>query len=131
MPVKPWCCGGFICGSFKVSGLLNVSRVVQKESLLCNLALCIVSNHANSSIYGYGAYAGRYAVMADNAKRIRPILTIATCELLGGTTEQAIPAACAVEMIHNMSLIHDDLPCMDNDEERRGIQTVWSVSHFH
>lgn len=60
----------------------------------------------------------RYSLMAGG-KRIRPILTIAACELVGGRAEQAMPTACAMEMVHTMSLIHDDLPCMDNDDFRR------------
>ncbi len=53
-------------------------------------------------------------------KRVRPALTLAFCELCGGKPEKALPYACAVEMIHTYSLIHDDLPCMDNDDYRRG-----------
>ena len=53
-------------------------------------------------------------------KRVRPSLTIRFAELCGGTTEAAMPFACAVEMVHTYSLIHDDLPCMDNDDFRRG-----------
>ncbi|MBQ3417844.1 MAG: polyprenyl synthetase family protein [Ruminococcus sp.] len=53
-------------------------------------------------------------------KRVRPCLTLAFCELCGGEAEKALPFACAVEMIHTYSLIHDDLPCMDNDDFRRG-----------
>lgn len=53
-------------------------------------------------------------------KRVRPSLTLAFAELCGGTVEMALPFACAVEMVHTYSLIHDDLPCMDNDDFRRG-----------
>ncbi|NPA41377.1 MAG: polyprenyl synthetase family protein [Aquificae bacterium] len=56
-------------------------------------------------------------------KRIRPIITVAVAEVLGGDEEDAITAGCAVEMIHNYSLIHDDLPAMDNDDLRRGMPT--------
>ncbi|EPS68753.1 hypothetical protein M569_06014, partial [Genlisea aurea] len=63
--------------------------------------------------------AMRYSLLAGG-KRIRPMLCIAACELVGGDQSAAMPAACAVEMIHTMSLIHDDLPCMDNDDLRRG-----------
>lgn len=48
------------------------------------------------------------------------MLTLAFCELCGGDPEQALPFACAVEMVHTYSLIHDDMPCMDNDDMRRG-----------
>ncbi len=68
----------------------------------------------------------RYSLMAGG-KRLRPILCLATCEMLGGTLAQAIPTACAVEMIHTMSLIHDDLPAMDNDDYRRGKLTNHKV----
>ncbi|CAI9111381.1 OLC1v1011601C1 [Oldenlandia corymbosa var. corymbosa] len=70
--------------------------------------------------------AMRYSLLAGG-KRIRPILCIASCELVGGNESQAIPVACAIEMIHTMSLIHDDLPCMDNDDLRRGKPTNHKV----
>lgn len=56
----------------------------------------------------------------NGGKRVRPLLTLEFCRLCGGDTEQALPFACALEMIHTYSLIHDDLPCMDNDDMRRG-----------
>jgi geranylgeranyl diphosphate synthase, type II len=68
----------------------------------------------------------RYSLMAGG-KRLRPILCLATCELIGGSTEMAMPTACALEMIHTMSLIHDDLPSMDNDDFRRGKPTNHKV----
>ena len=61
----------------------------------------------------------KYSLSAGG-KRIRPILTAYFCELNGGTLEQALPFGCTLEMIHTYSLIHDDLPCMDNDDMRRG-----------
>lgn len=70
--------------------------------------------------------AMRYSLLAGG-KRLRPILCLATCELLGGTVEMAMPTACALEMIHTMSLIHDDLPAMDNDDYRRGKLTNHKV----
>lgn len=70
--------------------------------------------------------AMRYSVLAGG-KRLRPILCLATCELAGGTVEMALPTACALEMIHTMSLIHDDLPAMDNDDYRRGKLTNHKV----
>jgi len=68
------------------------------------------------------AEAIRYCLLAPG-KRIRPLLTLAAAEACGGKVADAIPAACAVEMIHNYSLIHDDLPAMDDDELRRGRPT--------
>ncbi|KAF3439032.1 hypothetical protein FNV43_RR17307 [Rhamnella rubrinervis] len=70
--------------------------------------------------------AMRYSLLAGG-KRVRPVLCIAACELVGGQESMAMPAACAVEMIHTMSLIHDDLPCMDNDDLRRGKPTNHKV----
>eukprot|EP00475_Leptophrys_vorax_P032607 TRINITY_DN50524_c0_g2_i1.p1 TRINITY_DN50524_c0_g2~~TRINITY_DN50524_c0_g2_i1.p1 ORF type:complete len:377 (+),score=38.21 TRINITY_DN50524_c0_g2_i1:182-1312(+) len=70
--------------------------------------------------------AMRYSLLAGG-KRVRPILCLAACELVGGADDVAMPAACAMEMIHTMSLIHDDLPCMDNDDFRRGKPTNHKV----
>ena len=60
-------------------------------------------------------------------KRIRPVLTLAVCQMLGGNLHDAVKVACAVECIHNYSLIHDDLPCMDDDDLRRGRPTCHMV----
>jgi geranylgeranyl diphosphate synthase, type II len=68
----------------------------------------------------------RYSLMAGG-KRLRPILCLAACELLGGDRASAMPTACAMEMVHTMSLIHDDLPAMDNDDYRRGKLTNHKV----
>ena len=80
-----------------------------------------------------GAFAGRerYARLYDameysllaGGKRIRPVLALESCRMCGGQAEQALPMACAVEMVHTYSLIHDDLPCMDDDDLRRGKPT--------
>jgi geranylgeranyl diphosphate synthase type II len=65
------------------------------------------------------ADAMRYSLFAGG-KRLRPVLVLLACEACGGLADAAIPAACAVEMVHTYSLIHDDLPAMDDDEYRRG-----------
>ncbi|KAH9675494.1 Heterodimeric geranylgeranyl pyrophosphate synthase large subunit 1 [Citrus sinensis] len=70
--------------------------------------------------------AMRYSLLAGG-KRVRPVLCIASCELVGGDESSAMPVACALEMIHTMSLVHDDLPCMDNDDFRRGKPTNHKV----
>ena len=70
--------------------------------------------------------AMRYSLLAGG-KRLRPILCLAACELAGGQADQAMPTAVALEMIHTMSLIHDDLPAMDNDDLRRGRPTNHKV----
>jgi len=68
----------------------------------------------------------RYSALSGG-KRLRPILTIASNEAFGGKEELALPIACAIEMIHAYSLIHDDLPCMDDDSLRRGVPTNHNV----
>lgn len=70
--------------------------------------------------------AARYSLFAGG-KRLRPVLLLEVCRMLGGNVEQALPFACALEMIHTYSLIHDDLPCMDNDDWRRGCPTNHKV----
>lgn len=70
--------------------------------------------------------ATEYSLMAGG-KRIRPFITLEACKLFDGDTEKALKLACAVEMIHTYSLIHDDLPCMDDDDLRRGKPTNHKV----
>ncbi|MCX7258335.1 MAG: polyprenyl synthetase family protein [Polaromonas sp.] len=67
--------------------------------------------------------AMRYAVL-DGGKRLRPLLVLAACEAVNGSAQTALRPACAVELIHAYSLVHDDMPCMDNDVLRRGKPTV-------
>ena len=66
--------------------------------------------------------AMHYSLTAGG-KRLRPVLVLAFCAACGGDVRAALPVACAVEMVHTYSLIHDDLPCMDNDDLRRGKPT--------
>lgn len=68
----------------------------------------------------------RYSVLAEG-KRLRPVMCLEACRVFGGKIEDAIPTACAIEMLHAQSLIHDDLPCMDNDDFRRGKPTNHKV----
>ena len=76
----------------------------------------------------YGALkdAMSYSLLSGG-KRIRPALTLAVCRLFGGREEDALPFACGLEMVHTYSLIHDDLPCMDDDDFRRGKPTNHKV----
>ena len=67
-----------------------------------------------------------YSLLAGG-KRLRPVLVLLACEACGGSIEAALPAACAIEMIHTYSLIHDDLPAMDDDDYRRGRLTNHKV----
>ena len=66
--------------------------------------------------------AMRYSLNAGG-KRLRPVLVLSFCEACGGDVQKALPVACAIEMVHTYSLIHDDLPCMDDDDLRRGKPT--------
>lgn len=68
----------------------------------------------------------RYSLLAGG-KRLRPVLVLEFCRVCGGDVEAALPVACGVEMLHTYSLIHDDLPCMDNDDLRRGKPTNHKV----
>jgi geranylgeranyl diphosphate synthase type II len=70
--------------------------------------------------------AMRYSLFSGG-KRVRPILCLASCEAVGGDPEPALPVACAIELVHTYSLIHDDLPAMDNDDLRRGKPTSHMV----
>ena len=70
--------------------------------------------------------AMRYALLGPG-KRVRPILALAACEMFGGSEEAVLPTCVAIEMIHTMSLVHDDLPVMDNDDLRRGRPTTHKV----
>jgi geranylgeranyl diphosphate synthase type II len=88
----------------------------------------LVDEHLRACVrLGEGCPAGLAEAMAYSllapGKRLRPLLVLMACEASGGRDEQALPAACAVEMIHAYSLIHDDLPAMDDDDLRRGLPT--------
>ena len=67
-----------------------------------------------------------YSLLAGG-KRVRPVMTLAFCDMLGGQWRAALPFACALELVHTYSLIHDDLPCMDDDDLRRGRPTCHKV----
>ncbi|MEA5552069.1 farnesyl diphosphate synthase [Anabaena cylindrica UHCC 0172] len=101
----------------------NLASYLKERQKLCDNAL----DQAIPVVYPEKIYeAMRYSLLAGG-KRVRPILCLATSEMIGGTIEMAMPTACAVEMIHTMSLIHDDLPAMDNDDYRRGKLTNHKV----
>jgi geranylgeranyl diphosphate synthase type II len=65
--------------------------------------------------------------LAGGGKRVRPVLCLATAEAAGTEAENALPAAAALELVHNFSLVHDDLPALDNDELRRGRPSTWAA----
>lgn len=91
----------------------------QKEIVEKELDSLIPSQGHHLELYE----SARYALLG-NGKRLRPILTLTTVEMLGGDTQLALRAACCLELIHTYSMVHDDLPCMDNDDYRRGKPTV-------
>lgn len=101
----------------------NLSAYLQAQQSIVEAAL----DRAIPVVYPEKIYeAMRYSLLAGG-KRLRPILCLATCEMAGGNTKMSLPTACALEMIHTMSLIHDDLPAMDNDDYRRGKLTNHKV----
>ncbi len=102
---------------FDLNNYLKQKKVLVEQALDRSIAIA-----RPEKIYE----AMRYSLLAGG-KRLRPILCLATCELTGGTIKMAMPTACALEMIHTMSLIHDDLPSMDNDDFRRGKLTNHKV----
>lgn len=79
-------------------------------------------DHKSITLYDSMKYS-----LSAGGKRIRPVLLLASCDFCGGNVEEAIPYACAIEYIHTYSLIHDDLPCMDDDDMRRGAPTNHKV----
>ena len=79
-------------------------------------------DHKSITLYD----AMKYSLQAGG-KRIRPVLLLAACDFCGGKIEEALPYACAIEYIHTYTLIHDDLPCMDDDDLRRGVPTNHKV----
>ena len=101
---------------------LSVWTSQQLQRVEAGLALWVACPETCPAPAGLGE-AMRYAVL-DGGKRLRPLLVMAACEAVGGNPEAALRAACAVELIHAYSLVHDDMPCMDNDVLRRGKPTV-------
>ena len=73
------------------------------------------------------AESARYAFVEMGGKRVRPVICLAVGEAIGAGPEQVLPAAAALELVHNFSLVHDDLPSLDDDEERRGKPSVWAA----
>jgi geranylgeranyl diphosphate synthase type II len=100
--------------------MFDLKKYIQKKSQVVNdtLEQVLQNSQQDETIH----QAMKYSLMAGG-KRIRPALCLAASEAVGGNPEDALPAACAMEMIHTYSLIHDDLPAMDDDELRRGKPT--------
>jgi geranylgeranyl diphosphate synthase type II len=108
-----------------IAAPLDIERYMRERAAIVERALA-------GAVVETGAPAGRlfeamrYSLLAGG-KRLRPVLALAACEAVGGSCEVAIGFACAIEMIHTYSLIHDDLPCMDDDDLRRGRPTNHKV----
>lgn len=103
---------------------INIEEALRRsaEEVSAQLRGCYPDDADKETLQG----AELYSLMAGG-KRIRPFLTLEFCRLFGGSREAAMPFACAVEMMHTFSLIHDDLPCMDDDDLRRGRATNHKV----
>lgn len=99
------------------------TRLVQDQTLIEN---ALKGYAAAWPAYGRQQEAMAYSLLSGG-KRIRPVLVLEVCRLFGGTPEKALPFACGLEMVHTYSLIHDDLPCMDDDDFRRGKPTNHKV----
>ena len=110
--------------SFQLKSYL-ASRKELVESV-CEHVIAFISKGRDTHRTKYIMDSMKYSLLAGG-KRIRPILCMSACELFGGSYRSALPIAAAVELVHTMSLIHDDLPCMDNDNLRRGIPTNHKV----
>jgi len=95
-------------------------KVIKKDRVLINRSLRRYLKALRGPLAIRSAM--KYTVLSGG-KRLRPILTLECAKILGGELKNALPIACAVEMAHNFSLVHDDLPCMDDDDTRRGKPT--------
>src|SRR3954454_5871303 len=102
--------------SFDLDGYLNERKKMVEAALAAHLDRCEGAPATLKEAMAYSLMAG--------GKRLRPILALAACEAVGARPEEAIDAACAVEFVHTYSLIHDDLPAMDDDDFRRGRPTA-------
>ena len=100
--------------------MIELKSYIKQKNLIIEACLEKMIRNSQSSPPLVKAMA--YSLMAGG-KRIRPVLCLAACEAVGGSPQDALTAACALEMIHTYSLIHDDLPAMDDDELRRGKAT--------
>lgn len=106
-------------------GTTDFRKKYEEYANIVNNALenCIATDDKpGSEIYNAMKYS-----LAAGGKRLRPVLALAVCDILGGNRNDILPFACAIEMIHTYSLIHDDLPAMDNDDYRRGMPSNHKV----
>ena len=111
----------FDLGGWSERQMASVERAL--ERWVSDDAVADAPSGMSHSAPGALVEAMRYAVL-DGGKRLRPLLVLASCEAVNGNAQAALRAACATELIHAYSLVHDDMPCMDNDILRRGKPTV-------
>lgn len=101
----------------------DIKTTIAENAALVEKSLnCFLAKRKSTTLYK----AMEYSLMCGG-KRIRPFLTLEFCKMFGGSVDAAMPYAMAIEMVHTFSLIHDDLPCMDNDDLRRGKPTNHKV----
>ena len=103
----------------------KIKKVMEEDALLVERALAEYYSESDEDL-SLILDAEIYSLFAGG-KRIRPFLVFEFCRMFGGDVQAALPFACAIEMIHTSSLIHDDLPCMDDDDLRRGKPTNHKV----
>lgn len=101
---------------------MNFSEQMEADIALINPALEQYLSTGTGEGFDQIFEAAKYSVQAGG-KRLRPVLLLEFCRLCGGDVNKALPFVCALELIHTYSLIHDDLPCMDDDDYRRGRPT--------
>lgn len=106
-----------------MNSAIENSEPLSDVELAGRVEACLDRFLAQRQLPGNLADAIRY-VLQGGGKRLRPILAIRCCQAVGGPPDQAIPPAAAIELIHNFSLVHDDLPAMDDDDLRRGRTTL-------
>ncbi|GIW21142.1 MAG: farnesyl-diphosphate synthase [Candidatus Sericytochromatia bacterium] len=104
------------------SNFLDLDKYIKRKTLIIEKNLYSYFENKNTILW----QAMNYSIRAGG-KRLRPVIALAVCEMLEGNEEVVIPSACAIEMIHTQSLIHDDLPSIDNDDLRRGKPTNHKV----
>ena len=100
---------------------MDFQTIYQQDKMMIDQALNTYFSNSDAP-YHHLLDSMHYSLTAGG-KRLRPVLVLAFCRACGGDVQKALPVACALEMVHTYSLIHDDLPCMDNDDLRRGKPT--------
>jgi geranylgeranyl diphosphate synthase, type II len=109
-----------------VKAVIDIQSYISPRIELINQTLNSLVREMPSTLHGELFQAARYSLLSGG-KRLRPLLTLATSEIYDVPIEKVLYPACALEMVHTYSLIHDDLPCMDNDDLRRGKPTLHKV----